>query len=103
MAMGVPAIAFAIPAIQELEAGTGSLLLVPPLNCDLLAEAILRLALRPDERTLVGEKGRALVLERFMIRKGMARALRKVTQLVEDRRLAQNGSEARAAAHTPMS
>lgn len=101
MAMGVPAIAFAIPAIRELECGTKSLLLVPPLDCGLLAEAILHLAARPDERILVGEKGRALVLDRFMIRKRIAEAVRKVTQVVEDRRL-QNRSEARAAAHTAV-
>jgi teichuronic acid biosynthesis glycosyltransferase TuaC len=87
MAMGLPAIAFAIPAVRELEAGTDSLALVPPLDGKLFGEAILRLAASSDERTLLGEKGRALVLEHFMVRKSMGDALQRLNQVVNDRRL----------------
>ncbi len=86
MAMGVAAIAFAIPAVQELEAETGAIFLVPPLNCRLLGEAILRLAANPDERELLGAKGKARIMDRFIVRKSMAEALRRLKPLVKERR-----------------
>jgi teichuronic acid biosynthesis glycosyltransferase TuaC len=75
MAMGVPAIAFAIPPVLELEAGTGALIGVPPFNSALFSEAILRLAVSPSERTRLGQTGRNQVMDRYMLRKNMAAAL----------------------------
>ena len=86
MAMGVPAIAFGIPAILELEAGTGGLVLVPPFDCRQFADAILRFVACHDERSAIGEKGNALVVDRFMASKNMAEALRRLNQLVERRK-----------------
>ena len=77
MAMGLPAVAFAIPAVLELDAGTNSLALVPPFDCRLFAEAIMRLVACPDERDRLGEKGKAVVMDRFMGRKSMARGARE--------------------------
>src|SRR5262249_12548810 len=74
MAMGIPAIAFAIPAVRELEAGTGGLALVPPLDCQAFANAILRLAASSDERIAIAQIGRTHVMQRFMVRKNMAEA-----------------------------
>jgi glycosyltransferase involved in cell wall biosynthesis len=82
MSIGLPAIAFAISAVQELENGTGGLVLVPQFEVKPFADAILRLAASPDERRRVGEKGRKVILERFMMDKNMAESLRRVRKLV---------------------
>lgn len=86
MAMGLPAIVFGIPALRALEAGTGALVSVSPLDCSGFAEAILRLAACPDKRMRLGEKGKTLVMDRFLTRKSMAEALRKLSLLTKERR-----------------
>jgi len=83
MAVGLPAVAFAIPAVQELDAGAGGLVLVPPLDAELFAQAILRLVASPTERARVGKNAKAIVMDRFMVRKNMAEALRRMSLLVE--------------------
>ena len=60
--MGVPAIAFAIPAVLEIEAGIGCLMTVKPLDVTLFSQVILQLADSPEERVSIGEKGRARVM-----------------------------------------
>ena len=87
MAMGVPAVAFAIPAVLEIEAGTGCVIAVKPFSVSLFSEAILRLAMSAGERASIGEKGRARVIQSFMIRKNMAEALERISQIVENRKL----------------
>jgi glycosyltransferase involved in cell wall biosynthesis len=86
MVMGVPSIAFRIPPVLEIEAGSGCLVAVPPLDPKLLADAILRLAACPDERARVGQKGKAIVMERYMVNKSMAEALRRIAQVVRSRK-----------------
>jgi len=83
MSMGVPAIAFAIPPVQEIEAGTGGLVLVPPGNSKVLAEQIVRLASDPVERTRVGKTGQAIVMERFVVRRNMATAFARLSEIAE--------------------
>jgi glycosyltransferase involved in cell wall biosynthesis len=83
MVMGIPAIAFAIPPVLEIGAAKGCLVTVPPLDFTLFSEAILRLAASPAERANIGEKGKARVLQDFMIREKMAEALRRLAQIVE--------------------
>jgi glycosyltransferase involved in cell wall biosynthesis len=78
MAMGVPAVVFAIPPVLELEAGTGALVAVPPFNSALFSEAILRLAVSEQERYRLGEAGRTQVMDRYMLRKNMAVALERL-------------------------
>jgi hypothetical protein len=56
------------------------------LDCKLFGQAILRLAARLDERIRIGEKGRSLVMDRFMVRESMAEALRRLRLLVAERR-----------------
>jgi glycosyltransferase involved in cell wall biosynthesis len=83
MAMGVPAIAFAIPPVLEIEAGTGALTLVPPFDTSLFAQAIIRLAASSDDRVHIGEKGRNRVMDGFQVQKNMAQAFQRLTQMVQ--------------------
>jgi glycosyltransferase involved in cell wall biosynthesis len=80
LAMGVPAIAFAIPPVLELENRTGALIPIPPFEVELFAKAILRLSKSPHERIDVGERGRRTVLSRFLANKNMAIALKRIAQ-----------------------
>jgi teichuronic acid biosynthesis glycosyltransferase TuaC len=89
MAMGVPSIAFAIPPVLEIEAGTGGLVAVPPLDSALFSEAILHLSASPDERARIGERGRAQIMERFMVRKNMAEAVARLVEVMQKRMLLQ--------------
>jgi glycosyltransferase involved in cell wall biosynthesis len=82
LAMGVPAVAFAIPPVVEIAAGTEGVLLVPPQDVTVLAEALVRLAAAPDERARRGAIGKNQVLERFMMHKNIAIALDRLTALV---------------------
>jgi glycosyltransferase involved in cell wall biosynthesis len=88
MSMGVPSIAYAIAPVRELEAGTGALVLVPPLASDRFEEEILRLASDAGERSRIGEIGRAQVLERFGVGRNMATAFARLSEMVA-RRLAE--------------
>ncbi|MGH8055646.1 MAG: glycosyltransferase family 4 protein, partial [Candidatus Entotheonellia bacterium] len=81
MAMGVPAVAFAIPSVLELDGGQGAVLTVPPFDASLLAEAILRLLNSPAERGQLGEQGKARILERYMVKDNMATALESLARL----------------------
>jgi glycosyltransferase involved in cell wall biosynthesis len=87
MVMGVPSIAFAIPPVLEIEAGTGAVVLVPQLDSNLFAEALLSLVASPSERFQVGKRGKHRVIERFTARTNMAEAVGHLTQLVERRKL----------------
>jgi len=80
--MGVPAVAFAIPPVVEIAAGTEGVLLVPPRETASLAEALVRLAAAPEERVRRGTIGKNQVLERFMVHKNTAIALERLTQMV---------------------
>jgi teichuronic acid biosynthesis glycosyltransferase TuaC len=82
MAMGVPAIAFSIPPVLEIESNTGALVLVPPFDSKLFAEALLRLAASPAERARIGAAGKREVLNRYMIRKNTYLAFNHLQSLV---------------------
>ena len=86
MAMGVPAIAFSIPPVVEIESNTGALVLVPPFDSKLFSEALLRLAASPAERARIGAAGRREVLNRYMIRKNTNLAFNHLQSLVGSRR-----------------
>lgn len=85
MATGLPSVAFAIPPVRELDGGTGAVLLVPPLDAAAFAKALVRLVGSPDERKRIGQKAKAVISSRFMVRANMAKALAGVTELVESR------------------
>ena len=82
MAMGLPALAFGIPPIVEIDGGTGCLIIIPPFSSVQLSEAILRLVTFRDDRARLGERGKREVMERFMVQKNMAEAARRIAQLV---------------------
>lgn len=84
MASALPAIAFAIPPIEELDMGKESLIKVPPFNSKLFAEKILQLANSYEDRKIIGEKGKEHVMEYFQINKNMARAIEKIGKLVNN-------------------
>jgi glycosyltransferase involved in cell wall biosynthesis len=83
MAMGVPAVAFAIPPVVELEAGTGSLSIVPPFDSTQFSDAILGLAASPADRIHIGEKGRARIMSRYMVATNMAVVLDRLAGLID--------------------
>jgi glycosyltransferase involved in cell wall biosynthesis len=83
MAMRLPAVAFGIPAVQEIDAGTGALCVVPPFDERHLADAILKLAASPGERQRLGEEGRRRVLDQFMVRNNVVSAADQVARLAE--------------------
>jgi glycosyltransferase involved in cell wall biosynthesis len=81
MAMGVPAISFAIPAVLDIDIGRGVLRLVPPRDAGRLAEAILELSASESERRRLGELGHAEVIERFSIRRNVVAAAERLSRL----------------------
>jgi glycosyltransferase involved in cell wall biosynthesis len=85
MAMGVPAVAFAIPPVLEIEAGKGALVHVPPFDSLLFAQALLHLAEAPAERARIGKLGKSEVMGRFMVQKNMAEALARLSSLRQKR------------------
>jgi len=85
MAMGLPAITFAIPPVLEIEAGTECIVTVPPFNSALFSEAIVRLAASPKERTSIAERGKTRVTQHFMVADKMVEALASLEKAVEKR------------------
>jgi glycosyltransferase involved in cell wall biosynthesis len=85
MVMELPSIAFAIPAIRELESGSGGISCVPPFDTALFARAILHLALSEEERLRIGKTGRKQVRDRFMARENMEKAYAQLALMIEGR------------------
>jgi glycosyltransferase involved in cell wall biosynthesis len=86
MAMGVPSVAFGIPPVSEIAAGKGAPVIVPLLDAEAFAGALLHLASSSEERSRTGEAGRAIVLERFSVAKNMAVALDRLAGAASSRR-----------------
>ncbi|MGH7828204.1 MAG: glycosyltransferase [Candidatus Binatia bacterium] len=86
MAVGVPAVASAIPPILEIDGGTGALKVVPRLNIQSLAEAIGELATSPEKRRAIGEKGKKRVLSHYLAQDKMAEAVQKLSAVVDEHR-----------------
>ena len=82
MASGLPAIAFAIPPIEEIDAGKGVLVKVPPFNSKLFAEAIVGLSESHENRKIIGENGKKHVMKYFQINKNMALAVEKISEII---------------------
>ncbi len=81
MAMGVPAVAFGIPAAREIDAGRGVLRLVPPFDVRQLADALRELAASEPERRRLGNAGFVEVTKRFSIQKNIAVAASHLARL----------------------
>lgn len=84
MAMAVPAIAFGIPPVLELEGGKKVLIHVPPFDITSFSKAILKLADSPEDRLHLGRKGERCIRERFLVRKNMAIALRQLERVIQE-------------------
>jgi teichuronic acid biosynthesis glycosyltransferase TuaC len=81
MAAGVPSVACAIPPVLELDNGQGALKTVPPRNASELARALVELARSPEQRRLIGEKGKERVLSHYQAKASMAEAVRRLAAL----------------------
>jgi teichuronic acid biosynthesis glycosyltransferase TuaC len=75
MAAGLPSVAYAIPAVSEIQSGTESLMLVSLFDTSALAECISTLAISSEKREKLGKAARARVMDRFMATKNMTVAL----------------------------
>jgi len=85
MSTGLPAVAYAIPPIEEIDQGSGALLRVAPGDVHGLADALVSLARTPERRAALGRNGRARVYAAFLSADRMASAARRVAQLIETR------------------
>lgn len=82
MSMEVPAVAFSIPPVLEIESDTGALVLVPPFDSKLFSQALLRLAGSAAERARIGEAGKREVLNRYTIQKNTRLVFNHLQNLV---------------------
>ena len=82
MAMGLPAIAFAIPPVAEIRGATDALVAVDPFDSVQFSDAVLRLAGCEQERRRIGRIGHDRVMDRFMIDSSMKSAVRRLEQEV---------------------
>lgn len=69
MAMGRPVITTDVPGCRETVTEGENGYLVPPMNAEALAEAMLRMILNPDLREALGRRGRMLAEQRYDARK----------------------------------
>lgn len=85
MAAGLPALAYAIPAVLEIDNQLGVLKMVPPRNVGAFADALVELAGSPELRRRLGSDGRARVESQFLVHATMAEAVRRLSSLGERR------------------
>jgi teichuronic acid biosynthesis glycosyltransferase TuaC len=81
MAAGIPAVAYSIPPVLEIDAGLDALLAVPPQDVRALASALSELAGSAERRRQIGEQGRARVLSAYQTRASMAEAASRLYAL----------------------
>ncbi|HZD39097.1 MAG TPA: glycosyltransferase [Terriglobales bacterium] len=82
MAMGVPAVAYAIPAITEIDAGKGALAMVRPFEVTEFGQAILELAASRAKRTAIAAVGLEQIRTRFQAQDRMAEAAGRLSALI---------------------
>jgi glycosyltransferase involved in cell wall biosynthesis len=87
MAVGLPAVAFAIPAVSEINARSQAVLSVPPLDAARLSEAVIELVRSPSDRVRLGERAMSRVRERYMVRENMAVALDHLAHVIAERKV----------------
>jgi glycosyltransferase involved in cell wall biosynthesis len=86
MAMGIPAITFAIPPVLQIRGETECIVVAPQSDSKSFGEAIVRLAGAPHERSTVGERGKVRVMEHFMLRDKAAEVVQRLKGIVSARR-----------------
>jgi teichuronic acid biosynthesis glycosyltransferase TuaC len=84
MAAGLPALAYAIPPVEEIDDG-GALAKVPLHDVEALAQGLVRLAKQPEYRAALARNGRARVQAAFLAADRMAQAAHLIAQIVESR------------------
>lgn len=67
MATGLPVVSTDVGSVREMVEEDGSARIVPPERPDALAAAIIELMSNPETMRVFGERGRAIVLERFTL------------------------------------
>jgi glycosyltransferase involved in cell wall biosynthesis len=82
LAMGIPSVAFDIPAVREIEAGGGAPRLVPAFDPRQLSTAILELIHSPAERERLGASGKRRVDQAFNVRRNVSLAIDKLASVV---------------------
>jgi len=81
MVMGVPAVAFGMPSVREIEAGTEALVCVKPYDTEAFSQVLLRLAAKEAEREKIGIIAREQVMKRYLTKNSMVLALAHLAQL----------------------
>jgi len=86
MAAGLPALAYAIPPVLEIDHGLDALKLVLPANVSELARGLAELAQSPELRRRLGANGQARVLSGYQTQASLAEAARRLQALAGRRR-----------------
>jgi teichuronic acid biosynthesis glycosyltransferase TuaC len=81
MAAGLPALAYAIPPVLEIDNHLGALMCVPPRDVRGLAQALGALARSAELRQQLGDCGRKRVFDHYQTRSSMAEAARRLNTL----------------------
>jgi glycosyltransferase involved in cell wall biosynthesis len=80
MAAGLPVITTAVGGIPEIIEDQASGYLIPPNDGTALRQAVERLAADGERRLTLGARGRAIVLDRFDVRRNTSRLLEVLAQ-----------------------
>jgi glycosyltransferase involved in cell wall biosynthesis len=83
MAIGLPAVAFGIPPVLEIEGGTGALTAVPPFDRHRYADALLELSASESVRSQMGARAQEVVRQRFDVRRNVETALLHFRQRID--------------------
>lgn len=81
MAAGLPALAYAIAPVLEIDNRLDALKLVPSRNLEELAGSLVELARNPDLRRRVAATGKTRVLGHYHVKRSMAEAVRRLNAL----------------------
>jgi glycosyltransferase involved in cell wall biosynthesis len=79
---GLPAVAFSVPAVQEITQFGKGLLEVPAHDFRRFGEGLLALAADPSRRRELGERGRAIAREHFSARKSMQAVVNHIRRVI---------------------
>jgi glycosyltransferase involved in cell wall biosynthesis len=82
---GLPAVAFSIPAVQEITRFGKGLLEVPTHDFRRFSEALLKLAELPSLRRELGEQGRAIAQQHFSAEGNMRAVVDHIRRVVSNR------------------
>jgi glycosyltransferase involved in cell wall biosynthesis len=88
MAVGLPAVAFGIPPVLEIDGGTGALMTVPPFDRHRYADALLELSASGSVRSQMGARAQEVVRQRFDVRRNVESALLHLRQRMDRKRAA---------------